>query len=274
MARCWRWRETAWHEGVLDYWLKDSMRLQYRFLDRRVEPELLDALPAHDPRAIRSRRDLRRINAVMGNVGAIARAALQTLDGRPPRRIVDLGAGDGIFMLRLAKRLRRLWPDVEVTLIDRQDIVSAETRRQFAALSWTVRSVTADVYEWLSRATALRVDLVTANLFLHHFHSPALKQLMERVSERTDCFAACEPRRSPLALRASQGLGLLGCNPVTRHDAVVSVRAGFDGCELSGLWSGTGGWRVREEAVGWFSHRFIAQRLEVAQIASGETRHG
>jgi hypothetical protein len=234
-------------------------------VNRRVEPELLDVLPANDPRAIRSRRDLRRVNGLMGNAGVIARGVLEASGGRPLRRLVDLGAGDGSFMLRLAKRLWRAWPNVELTLVDRQDIVSAETRREFEAVSWNARSVAADVFDWLSRTTDPRVDLVTANLFLHHFADPALRRLLELVSCRTNCFVACEPRRYPAALRASQWLWLLGCNPVTRHDAVASVRAGFDGPELSALWLGNGSWRVREEPVGLFSHLFIAQRMKGAK---------
>jgi len=229
--------------------------------NRRVEPELLDDLPANDPRALRSRRDLRRLNAFMGHAGIIARAVCPAYGGQPPRQIVDLGAGDGTFMLCLAKWLWQVWPNVEVTLVDRQDIVNAATQREFETLSWSVRSVAADVFDWLSRTTDLRVDLVTANLFLHHFKDPALRRLLELVSGRTNCFAACEPRRYSVALRASKWVWLLGCNPVTRHDAVASVRAGFDGAELSGFWPGDGGWRLREEAVGLFSHRFVAQRL-------------
>ena len=34
---------------------------------REVEPEILDGLPAGHPDAIRSRRDLRLVNALMGN---------------------------------------------------------------------------------------------------------------------------------------------------------------------------------------------------------------
>ncbi len=242
--------------------------------NRRVEPELLDDLPANDPRAIRSRRDLRRLNAFMGHAGIIARAVRQAYGGQPPRQIVDLGAGDGTLMMCLAKRLWQVWPNVEVTLVDRQDIVSAETRREFGALSWSVRSVAADVFDWLTRLPDSRVDLVTANLFLHHFADPALRRLMELVSGRTNCFAACEPRRYPVALRASRWLWLLGCNPVTRHDAVASVRAGFDGPELSALWPGNGNWRLREAAVGLFSHCFVAQRPNGGPITPRLTKHG
>ena len=43
-------------------------------LARRVEPEMLDTLPADDPRAVRSRSDLRRVNRIMGTCGLIGSA--------------------------------------------------------------------------------------------------------------------------------------------------------------------------------------------------------
>ena len=39
---------------------------------RVLEPEWLDALPHEDPRARRSRRDLVRVNALMGNDRIVA----------------------------------------------------------------------------------------------------------------------------------------------------------------------------------------------------------
>jgi hypothetical protein len=41
---------------------------------RLVQPEILDTLPPDDPRALRSRRDLRRVNAWMGNDAIMAQA--------------------------------------------------------------------------------------------------------------------------------------------------------------------------------------------------------
>jgi hypothetical protein len=75
-------------------------------------------------------------------------------------------------------------------------------------------------------------------------------------------FVACEPRRSALALGASRLVGLIGCNEVTRYDAPISVRAGFAGRELSGLWPAGGAWQLREGARGLFSHCFVAGRHE------------
>ena len=99
-----------------------------------------------------------------------------------------------------------------------------------------------------------------ANLFLHHFHAERLALLLGLVADRSEVFVACEPRRSFLGLGASHGLALVGCNEVTLHDAVVSVRAGFAGRELRGLWPGTERWELREYAAGLFSHCFVAAR--------------
>jgi len=60
----------------------------------------------------------------------------------------------------------------------------------------------------------------------------------------------------------SRLLRLIGCNRVTRHDAPISVRAGFTGQELSQLWPAGQGWLLEERPAGWFSHLFIAQRRE------------
>jgi hypothetical protein len=53
---------------------------------------------------------------------------------------------------------------------------------------------------------------------------------------------------------------MLGCNDVTRHDAVLSVRAGFTGSELSKLWPGGQEWEIEERPAGVFSHGFAALR--------------
>ena len=48
-------------------------------MERCVEPEMLDRLPAADPEAIRSRSDLRRVNRLMGHAGIIRRALVRVV---------------------------------------------------------------------------------------------------------------------------------------------------------------------------------------------------
>src|SRR5882672_5641113 len=94
---------------------------------RIIEPEWLDELSPDDLRAIRSRHDLRRINEIMGHAGFFTRGLSDLFNRRSPRRIVEIGAGDGTLMLQLAQRMASHWPGVEVTLLDLHPVVSAET---------------------------------------------------------------------------------------------------------------------------------------------------
>lgn len=229
---------------------------------RVVEPELLDDLPPADSRAVSSRADLRRLNFIMGHAGILSRAfrhqLAETALRSRPLRLVELGAGDGTLLLRLARRWSARGVTAEVALIDRQNLVSATTRRAFAALHWSVECVAADVFSWLEQRSPA-VDVMLANLFLHHFPENDLAALLGLAAARTNLFLACEPRRSPLALMAARSLFLMGCNGITRHDAVVSVRAGFAGSEISTLWPAAG-WELMEKPAGLFSHCFSAQR--------------
>jgi hypothetical protein len=230
---------------------------------RVVEPELLDDLPPADSRAVRSRADLQRLNFIMGHAGIISCALRQQCKDASwpsrPLRLVELGAGDGTLLLQLARRWSALGMTAELTLLDRHDLVSAETRRAFAALNWIVESVPTDVFTWLEQPAAI-ADVILANLFLHHFPEAQLAVLLRLAAARTNLLIACEPRRSTLALTASRCLWLMGCNRITRHDAVVSVRAGFLGHELSTLWPSVTGWELSEQPAGLFSHCFIAKR--------------
>ncbi len=230
-------------------------------MKRVVEPEWLDTLPADDAGAAGSRRDLQRLNRIMGHAGILGGLLRTAMGRRAPRRIVELGAGDGTLMLELAGGLSRKWKGVTVTLVDFKSVVSEATRGEFAALGWTVEAVTADIFEWL-RKPAEPADAMTANLFLHQFQEGELAELLGLVTERTGVFAACEPRRAGLPLAFSRMTGLIGCNAVTRHDAVLSVRAGFAGKEISGLWPEKGRWRLQEGSARWFSHVFLAERKE------------
>jgi 2-polyprenyl-3-methyl-5-hydroxy-6-metoxy-1,4-benzoquinol methylase len=222
---------------------------------RRVEPEWLDELPSADPRAVRSRGDLRRINALMGNARIVA-GELRRASSTGLRTIAEIGAGDGAFAARLAPALGK---HVHMTLVDQQDIVTPATIGAMGANGVDARVVRADVFDWLVQDKG-PFDAIVANLFLHHFEGERLAELLRLVARRTRLFVACEPRRSAAALAGSRLLGLIGCNDVTRHDAVASVRAGFDDGELTGTWPDEPGWALAEHARAPFSHCFVARR--------------
>jgi hypothetical protein len=229
-------------------------------IPRRIEPEWLDQLPADDPRAIRSRRDLKRINGWMRESAIMAQLLGEYHSHGAPRRIVELGAGDGTFMLSVARRMAPLWRDVSVAFVDRATIVSRETENAFHALGWRTETITADIFDFLEHAPVEGADIVTANLFLHHFSSGELARMLRCASSVAPLFLACEPRRDMIALTGSRLLFAIGCNDVSRHDAVVSVHAGFRDKELSELWPKDGPWRLHEFAALPFTHCFVASR--------------
>jgi hypothetical protein len=227
-------------------------------MERVVEPEWLDELPASDSRATRSRRDLRRINALMGNASLVAASLRRSKGAGEMHCLVELGAGDGSFALSLAQRLSAVVHLREVTLVDQAAFANGKAQGEFANLGCALNVIQADVFDWL--AGAWTADAVVANLFLHHFEVERLQKLLHLVASRSRVFIACEPRRSSMSLTGSRLLGLIGCNEVTRHDAVASVRAGFSGRELSRLWPERREWVLEERPAGMFSHLFVARR--------------
>ena len=223
---------------------------------RRLEGEWLDELPAEDPRARRSRADLRRINAIMGNARIVA-SALRPLASGGPLTLVELGAGDGVFALRLVRALPA--PRTELVLVDQQRIVAPETQAEFSRANADVTVAQHDVFEWLDRSGS-PVDAIVANLFLHHFDDAALARMLSLVARRTRVFVACETRRSGVAMAGARMLRAIGCNDVTMHDAAASIRAGFRDGDIAKLWPRGDSWTLREEARGLFSHLFVAHR--------------
>jgi hypothetical protein len=233
---------------------------------RRIEQEWLDQLPADDPSAIWSRKDLRRVNAFMGNARIVARALQDNFSRHLSLRLLDLGAGDGEFMLRVARRVSGKWRRVEATLVDRQELLTSATHARFAQVNWNVESAKHDVFLWLSQVVA-ESDAVVANLFLHHFTDDQLRELFHEAARSGRVLIAVEPRRTGPALFFSRFLWLIGCNAVTRHDALTSVRAGFNGRELSALWPDLENWELTERPAGWCSHLFIARRKEPVETS-------
>jgi hypothetical protein len=221
---------------------------------RIVQPEILDTLPPDDSRALRSRRDLRRVNSCILN-DAIMAKALKNFLPAAPKEIVELGAGDGNLLLQVAQKLN--WKNVNTTLLDRQKNVTAETLAGFTKFGWRAEAVVADVFDWPESPA----KIVVANLFLHHFENRRLAELLRIISSRAKLFVAIEPRRAPLPLFFSRLLWAIGCNDVTRHDATVSVRAGFFGEEISAFWPDKTNWRLTERRAGLFSHLFIAKKI-------------
>jgi hypothetical protein len=209
---------------------------------RLLVPELLDSMDAADPRAIRSRLDLRIINAFLGNERWI-RSMLRE-HSVEICSLLELGAGDG----HLLKRLHGIFPEVILTGLD--------LRARPEGLPSGIRWIRENFLETLTDAGA---DACIGNLILHHFDSEALLTLGGKLQEfRLLLFS--EPLRKELPMRlARMVLPLAG--EVTRHDMPASIRAGFLKGELPSLLGlDPAHWNMKEYESGRGSLRLMAIR--------------
>ena len=232
------------------------------FFDRVVEPELLDVLPPEDKSAQRSRRDLRRLNWWMNHSRTLARLLRQNLKPSETLRIAEIGAGDGHFLFSVARRLHHQWPSAEVTLVDRLNAFSPRIREDFSNLGWRGRTEIAEVNEWLQSLPPDSTDVIVSNLFLHQFKTEELTEMLRMAARSTHLFIALEPSRSWIPRFCGNFLWTLGCSSVTRHDAGISIRAGFSDRELSDLWPDQTKWSLTERPLGLFSHLFVARQKD------------
>lgn len=239
-------------------------------MERRLAPEILDGLPATDPRAQRSRRDLRIINRLLGsgrwicNHLSLPRGNHLSLP-RPHSerrcnhlsltegsgRVVEPGAGDG----QLGKELLRVEPGLRYCGVDWVDRPADLPE----ALGWRC----GDLRDPGHYAEAV---LVVGRLVLHHLSAEELRELgVSWTQAGVRRILLVEPRRARLHEYQLAAGRVLGFHEVTLHDGAVSIRAGFRGEELPqllGLDRGSGCWRWRVEESWWGAYRMEAWRCD------------
>jgi hypothetical protein len=211
-------------------------------MQRVVIPELLDHLPANDPEALRSRRDLRRINFLMGNERWVCRA-VRRFPEAAAKGIVEIGAGDGVLSNRLAER----FPMAKVSAYD---LAPAPPLK--SGIEWHQ----GDVFESPAPPPG---GILVANLFLHHFEGAELAAL-GRWFRDFDVLVFNEPDRSRLP-HVLGGLMHPWINRVTRHDMHVSIDAGFAAGEISNALNlDPRVWQIRESSTWRGARRMVAWR--------------
>ena len=208
---------------------------------RVLQPELLDSLPPANAHAQQSRRDLARINAVMGNIRWFQRVLPKLVD--PWERILELGAGDGA--------LGRVLAPLEVDGIDRWPRPPHWPRRA----SWHQQDIF-NFHEWH------RYRVVIGNMIFHHFDDRALDDLGAVLRGHVRVIAACEPLRGRATRWAFLVLcRLIGADKITRHDGLVSIDAGFRQQELpQRLRLDPRFWRWSTTVTARGAYRMVAQR--------------
>ncbi len=213
---------------------------------RTVVPEILDSLPPDHPEAIRSRRDLRLINGLMGNYRWIAGRMARLQAEAPDLAWTEIGAGDGV-LAQVVSRQRRA--QLRVTGID----FAPRPDDWPAHWDW----LRGNVFDLLESAPP---GGLVASLFLHHFEAEELRTLGQNF-DRFSYLLFSEPARYRIH-HAQGNLAPALFSETTRHDLHVSIDAGFrdrELAELLGLDDAKWDLRIHRSALG--AHRLEARRL-------------
>ncbi|MDP0490730.1 MAG: class I SAM-dependent methyltransferase [Verrucomicrobiota bacterium JB023] len=216
-------------------------------MKRIVEPEILDTLSRQDPRAIRSRRDLRLINLLMGNERWILRKLKELNFLNSSSSLIELGAGDG----KLCQGIVRASSGSRVTGMDLRERPAACDER----VSW----VEGDIFESLPRTTG---EVVVGSLILHHFQADALQSLGNLLKTRRAVLFA-EPYRASWSLLEGYALWPL-IGEVTKNDMLVSIRAGFRRGELPALLGLDEAWHWEERVTSRGAIRILGRNPEMS----------
>ena len=195
---------------------------------RLLTAEILDTMDPSDPRAIRSRWELRWINAFLGNERRILRELRR--QGETVTSIVELGAGQGFLCEKLFGTFHG------------SRVIGLDLAPRPPHLPGNIDWVRGDFLETLPGITG---ETCIGSLILHHFSDMDLGRLGGLLG-RFHTLVFCEPLRRPLPMFLSR-MALPFTGEVTRHDMPASIRAGFRKGELPLLLGlDPSRWEIRE----------------------------
>ncbi len=194
--------------------------MRLRFAQRTIEPELLDGAGVDEARA--SLNDLIRLNRDWGGYSSLAQLLDRADVTRGPASVLDVGAASG----DMGRQFRALRPHAAVTSLDYvvHHLAKAPAPK-----------IAADAFYLPFPPRSF--DYVFASLFLHHFTGGQIVELLRafgRTARRGVLISDLERRTIPYYF-VPFTRWVLGWDPITVHDAPVSVAAGFRTSELRDL---------------------------------------
>lgn len=210
--------------------------------DRALLDERLESLDVDRDLMARSLSQVSAVNRWLGGDRGLRRGLAPILEGRSRITILDVGAGDGTTLARLARWVRRRGLEVSAVGLDLHP-VSCATARARVGRPGSRRDGTAAVA--IVRADGLALpfpdssfDAVVSSLTLHHFDDAgaidALREMSRVASKRVVLSDLRRSRPSHLGARLLAATVWRG-NPYTRHDGPVSVLRAFLPGELASL---------------------------------------
>jgi len=214
-----------------------------QFTERTLVPEMMDEPDADRDDLARSLAFIRFVNARLGGASAAIGHIKRWLPRLPrdrPIRIIDLATGSADIPIAIARWARRRDIDVHITGIDLHETTLQLAREHLARQrdQLPIDIVAADALKLTDQFEPDAFDIAHTGMFLHHLpdiEAMTVLRIMDRLS-------ACGLIWNDLIRGTAGRIGvrcLLRLIPrvpaMARHDAVVSVDAGFTRAEAMNL---------------------------------------
>lgn len=229
---------------------------------RKRTPELMDD-PGVDPAELaRSLAYIRAVNRRLGGCAALlGRLERWSASWTGPVTLLDVATGSADLPLAACEWARRRGLNLRVTGVDLHEGTLAEARR-LTKSEPEIELVRGDALRLEDQFGPGSFDYVHAGLFLHHLDEPDIVRVLRgmwRVARRGVIWNDLVRSRAGLAVIH---LLTIGRPRMIRHDARVSVRAGFTRDEAVEL-AARAGWPGAVHRWNLFTHRFTvsAERM-------------
>jgi SAM-dependent methyltransferase len=209
---------------------------------RILMEERLESLEVDRELMAHSLSQVSAVNRWLGGDSGLRAGVAPILDGRSGIRILDVGAGDGTTLARLARWARGRGVDVTPVGVDLHPVSCATARGRVGRRD--VRSTGGESVA-VVRGDGVSLpfgdasfDIVVSSLTLHHFDDEgAVASLREMSRVASMRLVVSDLRRSRMSHVGAQLLSatVWRGNPYTRHDGPVSVLRAFRPEELADL---------------------------------------
>jgi ubiquinone/menaquinone biosynthesis C-methylase UbiE len=197
--------------------------------------ELLDAPQVDEATLVRNLADIRRINALLGWTQYAARFVVRSVlaEGKTQFSLLDVAAGSADIALAIARRAQARGLASSIVVSDLSEQVLQVAAKACAGVAG-VQIERQDALDL--RYPDCAFDIALCTLALHHFDAEQATEVLRnlaRVGHRVVVFDAA---RSPVAYAGAWLLTRLWrMDPMTRHDAPMSVARSYKKLELAEL---------------------------------------
>ena len=223
------------------------------FEARATETEFLDQPDCEPALAAASYRFMETINGRFGGIRVVRHFLATETAGRQfpiPLRILDIGSGSCDIPLAVSRWARAHDMPLHFTCLETSGPAADIARGQVArAGDPAVQLLQEDVF---THQPAEPYDFAVASMCFHHFSDAQILALLRRLRGFVRRGVLINDlRRSRLASLAVR-VPLVGAPAGVRHDALLSIRRGFDISELTALLRQLDRVEVSVEAARWF----------------------